>query len=309
MDFRGIAQRVFSFAQIFSAMNTVLSVLFGSTIVAAAGSIGLYVFGLLHVSFEALVIYVLGFLLAAAIVLLIGVWRRFEIFKSRLTRMVDRASNLSNSNADCDKQLFDSLFVQPFRNDVSGTSPSIRPVLLPAIPSAKIIVTNNVQQVLDQAHRIFTILTGETSYFTIKIIVKENDEYWLKTARRDAACHDMRKARDKKKEPLRNNRQMEEIVRGLRTNFACDNLKREKAANRYDNSREDWADFYNATLVVPIAGLQDDEINSILLCVDNFRGGLNNKLAVSIANYLANRLSIMLHRASVFDEFIGGTSR
>jgi hypothetical protein len=232
--------------------------------------------------------------------------------------MIILASSMSNNNALCDKDLFYALFVDPLRDEearrTQGERPalgsqarSIRSSLLAVVPIAKATVFANVQTVLDGTARIFTTLTGDTCYVTIKFTMEKNGERYLKTAQRDTACADKRKSRDKKDELLSRNRQIENVILGIHTEYACDDLRREERLGLYENSRDDWKGFYNATLVVPIAELDNDETKSTILCIDNFRGGLNNKLALSIANYLANRLSIMLHRVSVLDEFSSGT--
>ena len=315
--FRRVSLALTAFIQILGATNTLLVASYGTTIFAIAGGVTAYLLGYLTITAEALAIYSLSLLLASTTILAFLIWRRFIRFRLKLTELIDAASDISNNNADCDKKLFHELFVRPLREEEARRStaaaanlrtPSIRIALRQAAPSAKIIVHNNVQSVLDGAAAMYRALTGDISCATIKAIKQESDgELYLKTGQRDTACNNKRKARDSNPELLRKNKQMEEIVRNIEPYFACDNLLKAEGRKLYENSRTDWRGLYNATLVVPIYSLDGGETKSILLCIDNFHGGLNNPLAISLANYLANRLSIMLHRGTILDEFIDGT--
>ena len=99
------------------------------------------------------------------------------------------------------------------------------------------------------------------------------------------------------------NRHFNEIVYGDARHFASNDLKELQARGLYKNSRDKWEQYYNASLVVPIPEITDEDNNFSekivgFLCIDNFNGGLDHDVTLQYATEVAYRLSVMCYRLS-----------
>ena len=79
--------------------------------------------------------------------------------------------------------------------------------------------------------------------------------------------------------------------------FACDNLK---SKEKYVNLNENWKDFYNACLVTALVVSKEymDEDSTLVgaITVDNFSGGLDNKVAIETLSGISDLFALTFLR-------------
>lgn len=221
---------------------------------------------------------------------------KYRRFSRTIQKMIDKASELSLQNANSDKEIFEK-----FRSRIPSTrsAPTFH-------RDTSLIVRRNITEILDATAILFKFLTRDDCNLTIKYIIKSKDtKTLLKTAHRDSACENRRGARGGDTQFLEHNKEIEEIYLKRLDCFGCDDLKKLCKEGKYHNSRNDWRDYYNATIVMPIRDLESPTDVTMIICVDNFKGGLNNHLARSLCRYIANRISVMEYRLAA----LGGSDR
>ncbi len=161
------------------------------------------------------------------------------------------------------------------------------------------------------------IMSGDKCAVCIKILdIDESpkDIIMVRTFMRDSSSYRERKSSDKSiyQYPYYENTAFKTILsRSPDSYYASDSLCTETT---YVNANNKWQKFYNSTLVCPIRMELVDEMEtqdtdySILgfICVDNLKGGLNNRaciqLLASVSDSLYNHfLMFNTVRGAIFD--------
>jgi hypothetical protein len=214
-------------------------------------------------------------------------------FRAGTYKLVHVLTTLGRSLARSDSLIFEYLFLYRLAGNASE---------VPALD----IANTTISQILDQAARALKIITSDTCAIAIKSAILRTNS--LQTLYRDSASSVSRgDVRDKVPERLSLNKPMDAIARNERPYYICVDLKAAALRGEYTNSRKDWKDHYNATIVHPIeiyAGQGKKETKALkavtfLICIDNTTGGLSNDFAREIASYTANRISPLLYRAEI----------
>lgn len=152
----------------------------------------------------------------------------------------------------------------------------------------------------------FTLLTGDNSAITIKLVHQnDNGVFQVKTLYRDAISYNKRRESDI-------DSMGKDDIYDVTQNFAFQVIASKDFKDKsyvsddlrnnpqYSNKNPKWQNYYNATAVVPIGILQGDPYILIgFLCVDNFKGNLNNSLTIG---YLEDSASALLPILIKFDK-------
>jgi len=159
---------------------------------------------------------------------------------------------------------------------------------------------------IDNIKSMFDLLTGDRCSVCIKILDQSDpsSNITVKTFMRDSGSYRERKSSDKFicEYPYYENTAFKLILSNTPDRYyVSNNLISETT---YINANSSWNKFYNATLVCPIRLEVIDEEErenseySVLgfICIDNFKGGFNNKksihLLASVADSLYNHFSL-----------------
>lgn len=154
---------------------------------------------------------------------------------------------------------------------------------------------------LNNIKTIFDIITEDKCAVCIKILEEgdSNNDIMLRTFMRDSGSYRERKSSDKSifEYPYYENTAFKTILAPETPDsyYASDDLSAEKT---YINMNSNWNDAYNATLVCPIrmelVTETESEFNeySVLgfVCIDNMKGGLNNRAAIQLLAALSDSL-------------------
>lgn len=155
--------------------------------------------------------------------------------------------------------------------------------------------------IVDNIKRIFDILTNDKCSVCIKLLEEgeHESEIMVRTFMRDSGSYRERKSSDKAiyEYPYYENTAFKTILSPETPDgyYASDDLMSERT---YLNMNPSWNNYYNSTLVCPIRiELIDDADSeyraySILgfICVDNQRGGMNNRIAIQTLAGIADSL-------------------
>ena len=154
---------------------------------------------------------------------------------------------------------------------------------------------------VDNIKRIFDLLTSDKCSVCIKMLDEGNheSEIMVRTFMRDSGSYRERKSSDKAiyEYPYHENSAFKTILAPDTPNsyYVSDDLSKERT---YINMNPNWNQYYNATLVCPIRIeiLEEEESEnykySVLgfICVDNQKGGLNNRTAIQLLAGISDSL-------------------
>lgn len=146
-----------------------------------------------------------------------------------------------------------------------------------------------VQSSLNILSKIFQLYSGSECHVSIKTYEKTSKT--VTTFGRDEGAIGKRKAIDEhsKTIPYSENTAFKKILDDpLVDCFVSNHLLLLKTFKKYENSHEKWWQFYTATIVAPVTdATHPAEINHetvyAFLCVDNKRGGFDNKSCKNLA--------------------------
>lgn len=139
---------------------------------------------------------------------------------------------------------------------------------------------------LTNIKEIFDILTFDEVSVCIKLLDKDEDkdEFLVKTFMRDSISYRVRSETENflPEYPVHENTAFKNIMDPYSPDsyYMCNDLENEKG---YINANKNWRKSYNACLVVPIRILEKAKTYSVLgfICVDNFKGNFDDKIAMS----------------------------
>ena len=162
--------------------------------------------------------------------------------------------------------------------------------------SLGIYIVNNIKD-------LFDILTRDNCSVAIKLLegVENKDDKQVSTFIRDTRSYRDRNGRSLKEFLWYENSAFRCILtgEGSTSYFACDDLAGETG---YINTNQFWQGYYNATLVAPIrlgnvksyeTKLDDSIIGFI--CIDNFKGNLNNRTSIELISGLVDSLYLYFY--------------
>jgi len=175
--------------------------------------------------------------------------------------------------------------------------------------SSKIEVLNNkyrgyLQNFTSNVKSAFDTITKDKSCAVYISLLKEyNDDFFVETAYRDPTSYTVRNNLDMQMPSynINNFTPFKHILSETNndTYFACDNCKDYR---NFCDRNDDWLDFYNSCLTVPIRARTDKSTNTHnyigFITVDNRYGRLNNKDAINLlcsyADTLYMNMNIMI---------------
>ena len=179
-------------------------------------------------------------------------------------------------NADCDRTLFDTIFVEWRTGRMSPVA---------ARQACVTTIWQNIIQTLDTSRDIFTGFTADTCSACIQILNavdgQSADGGVISTIARDSRSRTERTS-GKTGEKIKDNTIHRKIFIDRNVLFFCDNLNALNDAGEFSTSSDSWSNLYNAVLVVVIPNmLPDGDIGPprATLCIDNKNGGFSAPFA------------------------------
>ena len=309
-------------------------------VVAVSGATGAYFFGPYRylkdttiltynwLGFEGHEVIVLC--ISTAVAFVIALWSQMSYYRIKakhkecrriiLNYMNNNAAFLlmARNNMGCDRELFDTFmkmisYMHEKLRDLSQRDP-IREVLRDYIHHALLVAEGNVKETIEKATLLFNGICNSNCAVCVKLIDYDEGDIKnlrIKTYMRDEVSNDKRGHYDDEVTSIRNNTADRFIfteVNGRFRNriYAEDDLVTLHAARLYDNERSGWEQDYTATIVCGIGNLRADRQIpwAGLFCVDNKSGGLKNEIAEHYASELSYRLSVMLYRVELLQEWL-----
>lgn len=156
---------------------------------------------------------------------------------------------------------------------------------------------------------IFDLITSDTCNVCIKMILEseKNYDYNVKTYLRDSISYRNRRDIDNDIEsyPYYKNTAFDCILGHEHHNFfLSNNLLELEQQGKYRNFNPKWKSNYNACLVVPIRATDRVDYNKNIgfLCVDNMKGGFDEKIAFNILAAFADLVYCLFQAIYLFQE-------
>lgn len=222
-------------------------------------------------------------------------------YNARILKNTERWMDLALNHRNCDKKLFDLLFVHQAEGALD----------LGTLMDAFNLIEQNLKKILDLAKMIFDEISGHKCAACIKLVHATRDEsgqrlqildFSIKTMMRDGQSEETRGSRDEttteyvkdvKSDVYIFTRNEDGEFRN--TVYACDNLPANKD---YFNKRTSYQNDYTATIVSGIRDLNKDSDTpwAGLFCVDNKHGNIDNDMCKYYARELSSRISVLLYR-------------
>ena len=221
---------------------------------------------------------------------------RYTVIKRRLRQYASVTalwSRLANDSTHVEQEIFDLLYEYLNGNRVSEN----------LLNEIRRTCRNHLRDLLNCAADVFTIQTGSQCAACIKSILVSTDtpaEDWgIRTVLRDSTSHTKRQ-HYYSTQRVRDNTAYIRIVRDRWRYYLSNDLKNEGS---YVNTRQDWNDALNATLVHPIPALQRQgpprpELPAALICIDNVDGGFDLDVSIRYVEEFAWRVAIVWYQIS-----------
>jgi hypothetical protein len=283
--------KIQKWAQLARKALTVYSV--GAAIVSATGIGALIIWTpawLLNPTLHTWAAAIFGIGLIGTTIALIVVVKEYR----RYREIAGIFGDLADNYADCDKSLFDKLFL-----DVHNATANVPPEMNLAVLACEM----NIREIVNSTAKIFGVHTGADCAVSLKIPVKDlqTGQWMIKGKERDKWSRKKRPSTYDNPHPLEDNTAFKHIaIDRIADYFVCDNLRalQDSGAGRYVNKRANWRSDYNATLVYGIGDRKTHPAKELVayLCVDNMSGGLDNKQSHKFMEELRARLEVMLYR-------------
>lgn len=156
---------------------------------------------------------------------------------------------------------------------------------------------------LTNVKQIFDLITRDTCSLCIKILQKNTQnpteyKYDVKTYLRDPSSRRSRSEIDNEPEfyPYYKNTAFDSILGHDKKNFfLSNNLQELEKEGKYKNFNPNWKNFYNACLVIPIRAVNTEKHSNYnrnigFLCIDNMKGGFDEKIGFNLLAAFADLL-------------------
>jgi hypothetical protein len=235
---------------------------------------------------------------------------------------------LSSLNAQCDRDLFDGLYSDLCRSDYSSiaraaarASEHLKDTIRKAeledvrrsiavVVEAKQDVAKHLVEIMGVAVRLFNLHTNDTCAACIKYLPAGpiTEDTLLRDLGRDRTSQSKRPQAEGAPYPIKDNTDSMTIFEDKERDYYIENdLWTAYQNGKYKNSRKNWHDFYNATivhLIPPVPGASPEGGSTRMLgffCIDNKLGRFDEDLCLVYMKIICYRLSVLIYRYFVLD--------
>jgi len=193
-------------------------------------------------------------------------------------------------------------FSHEYRNIINGIHSDLISLDYDNFEKRKTSFRMFISYMLENIKEVFDILTYDEVSVCIKILYKKEEDFLVKTFLRDGISYRERSSTEHilLEYPCHENTAFKNItdIHCPDSYYLCNDLYKEKT---YNNINRKWSEYYNACLVVPIRLIINKDLSYMLgfICVDNFKGNFDDKIAVDI---LASFGDNCFHLFNLFNE-------